>query len=257
MKLAITLGLFASVLSISAGATDDEWHFLVAPYVWFAGAEGELTPAPGVSQVDVDVSAIDALRDTEASFMLLLEAQKQQQGVLFDVFYSDVLQQSQTNADYGAPYKASLKNTIVTAAYTHELYNSSQAMINVVGGLRYWKVDTQLTLGLASPERESIHNSESWVDPMVGVDIKFRPGDSPVYLSGFLGIGGASGASDSFYDLSGHIGYALTDSIIASVGYRLFDVEYDHDLFVYDVKQKGWVVGLVWVLGTPRLSGQF
>ncbi|MEZ5069370.1 MAG: hypothetical protein R2847_13255 [Bacteroidia bacterium] len=256
MKHAIILGLVASAASMVAGAADDEWRFLVAPYVWFAGAEGKLTPAPGISPVDIDASAIDALRDTEASFMLLLQAQKEQHGVLVDVFYSDVLQQSETNSEYGAPYTASLENTMVTTGYTYEWYSSSQAIVNVVGGLRYWRVSTQLTLGQASQQQETLHNSESWVDPVVGLDAKFRPGASPVYLSGFFGVGGASGASDGFYDVSAHIGYALTDSIVASVGYRLFDVDYDHNSFVYDVRQEGWVIGLVWVLGTPRLSGQ-
>lgn len=253
MKRAITLGALAAVLSMSALA-DDEWHFLLAPYVWFAGAKGELTPAPGISAREVDVSAIEALQDTEASFMLLFQAQKQQHGVLFDVFYSDVLHESQSDVESGLRYDASLKNTMVTTGYTYEAYSASQAIINVVGGMRYWQVDTRLTLGLDSPQREISHNSESWVDPVVGVDAKFRLGDSPAYLSGFLGAGGASGGSDSFYDVSGHIGYPITDSIVASVGYRLFDVDYHRNSFVYDVRQEGWVLGLVWVVGAPRIG---
>ena len=43
--------------------------------------------------------------------MLLFEAKKQRQGVLFDVFYSDVLQYSDTDAEYGLPYKAALIGT--------------------------------------------------------------------------------------------------------------------------------------------------
>jgi hypothetical protein len=74
--LAITLGVCMSTLSMRSGAADD-WQFLFAPYIWFAGAEGRLTPAPGVSPRDIDESAIDALKDTEASFMLLWQAKKQ------------------------------------------------------------------------------------------------------------------------------------------------------------------------------------
>jgi hypothetical protein len=122
-----------------------------------------------------------------------------------------------------------------------------------VGGLRYWSVDTRLTLSSGSPAQVTIHNSESWTDPILGADTKFRLGESPVFLSGFFGVGGASGGADHFYDLSGHIGYQLSGSLVASVGYRLFDVDYQHQAFVYDVRQQGWVLGLVWVLGTPRL----
>mgnify|MGYP003855636643 CR=1 FL=1 len=66
--------------------------------------------------------------------MLLFEAKKQRQGVLFDVFYSDVLQDSDTDAEYGLPYKAALKNSMVTASYTYEVYSSKNAIINIVGG---------------------------------------------------------------------------------------------------------------------------
>ena len=250
--LAIIVAVFTSTLPMHSTAADD-WQFLLAPYIWFAGAEGQLTPAPGISARDVDVSAIDALRDTEASFMLLFEAKKQQHGVLFDVFYSDVLHDSDTDAEYGVPYNASLKNTMVTAGYTYELYSSPHATISAVGGLRYWNVETHLTLSSGSPEQVSIHNSEAWTDPIVGADTKFRLGDSPVFFSGLFGVGGASGGSDSFYDVSGHIGYRVSDSVVASVGYRLFEVDYKHKDFVYDIKQQGWVIGLVWVLGTPRL----
>jgi hypothetical protein len=253
MKRAITLGAVAAVLSTSVLA-DDEWHYLLAPYVWFAGAEGELTPAPGIAARDVDVSAIEALRDTEASFMLLFQAQKQQHGVLFDVFYSDVLHESQTDAESGVRYNAALKNTMVTTGYSYEVYGASRAIINVVGGMRYWQVDTRLTLGPDSPQRESSRDAQSWLDPLVGVDAKFRLGESPAYLSGFLGAGGASGGSDRFYDVSGHVGYPITDSIVASVGYRLFDVDYRRNAFVYDVRQEGWVLGLVWIVGAPRMG---
>lgn len=253
MKRAITAGLLAALLSMSAGA-DDDWYFLLAPYVWFAGAKGELTPAPGISARDVDVSAIEALQDTEASFTLMFQAQKQRHGVLFDVFYSDVLQESSTDAEFAVRYKAALKNTMVTTGYSYELHNSPQSIINIVGGLRYWQVDTRLTLDLDSPQPQNNHNSESWVDPVVGVDTKIRLADSPVYLSGFFGVGGATGGADSFYDVSGHIGIPLTDSLIASLGYRLFDVEYDRNAFVYDIRQEGWVLGLVWILGDPRLG---
>jgi len=245
---AIILGVFASVLSTSLRAADD-WHFLLAPYVWFAGVEGDITTLPGAPASHIDVSATDALKDTEASFMLMFEAKKGRHGMLFDVFYSDVLNESETNTEYELRLNASMQNTMVTAGYIYELHKSQHTEINAFAGLRYWEVDTQLHFryGSGTPQRMSFHNSESWLDPMAGAEAKIRLGDSPVYLSGFLGAGGASGGSDSFYDVSAHVGYKFTDSIVTSVGYRIFDVDYQDDGFVYDVKQAGWSLGLVWV----------
>lgn len=255
MNLKISLGVLVFVLSVSVHAADD-WHFLLSPYLWFAGAKGDLSTIPDAPATGIDVSPIDALNGTEASFMLMFEAKKGRHGVLLDVFYSDVEQEKNSTAEASLNWKAAVKDTFVTAGYTYEIYATSQTVINVIGGLRYWEVDTRLAFGngLGSFEGASIHNSDSWADPLAGVDAKVRLGDSPVYLACFLGGGGASGGSDNFYDLSANVGFQLTDTVITSIGYRLLDVEYEHDSFVYDVKQEGWVLGLVWVFGTNRLA---
>jgi hypothetical protein len=31
-----------------------------------------------------------------------------------------------------------------------------------------------------------------------------------------------------------------------TLGYRMFDVDYEDDGYVYDVRQQGWQVGLTW-----------
>jgi hypothetical protein len=35
-------------------------------------------------------------------------------------------------------------------------------------------------------------------------------------------------------------------SIGTALGYRMFDIDYEGDGYVYDVKQQGWQVGLTW-----------
>lgn len=234
----------------------DDWSFLVAPYIWFAGIKGDLSTVPGAAATRIDVSPSDALSGTEASFMLMFEAKKRRHGVLLDVFYSDVLQENQSVSSSNLNWKASVKDTLVTAGYTYEIYSTPHTVIDVIGGLRYWEVDTKLSLmtGLDPLEDLTIRNSASWVDPLAGVKAKVRLGDSRFYLACFLGGGGASGGSDSFYDLTANVGYPLTETIVTSIGYRLFDVDYENDAFVYDVKQEGWVLGIVWIFGTNKLA---
>ena len=52
--------------------------------------------------------------------------------------------------------------------------------------------------------------------------------------------------SKLFYDLNLNLGYQWTDAIGTAVGYRLFDVDYDHKGFLWDVQQAGWGLGLAW-----------
>ncbi len=52
--------------------------------------------------------------------------------------------------------------------------------------------------------------------------------------------------ADHFYELSLNVGYQWSDAIGTALGYRMFDVDYEDDGFVYDVRQQGWQLGLTW-----------
>ncbi|MEZ5571015.1 MAG: hypothetical protein R3E64_03240 [Halioglobus sp.] len=217
--------------------------------------KGDLSALSDAPATAIDVSPDDALKGTEASFMLMLEAKKHRQGMLLDIFYSDVLQESESNAATSTHWKASSQDTLVTAGYTYEIYRSTQSVVDIVAGARYWGVDTKLALATGDNPVEQVndHNSQSWIDPLAGIKAKVRLSDSRFYLAYFVGAGGVSGGSDSFYDLTANVGYQFTDTMVASVGYRILDVDYQNDSFVYDVKQEGWILGLVWLFGPNKL----
>ncbi len=100
----------------------DDWHFRLTPYLWFAGVKGHLSTIPGQPTAPIDVSASDALDDTEESFVLMFEAKKRRHGFFVDVFYSDVRQKEELVPAIGLKLKATSKNTMLSAAYQYELY---------------------------------------------------------------------------------------------------------------------------------------
>lgn len=256
MRSAIILAWL--LLSLSGGVrASDDWTILVSPYLWFAGAEGDLTPIADSPPTGIDVSAYDAIRGMEASSMVLLEASRRKHGALLDIFYSDVLQEHQPGSAGGLSWKASVQETLVTVAYTYEVYLGPNLVIDAIGGLRYWRIGSKVAFNSASGSSQAsdTHNARSWVDPVAGVKAKMRLGDSGVYLACFLG-GGTGGGADSFYDLTANVGYQVSSSLVASLGYRMFDVDYRDDGFVFDVKQQGRMVGMVWVPGANRLARQ-
>ena len=89
-------------------------------------------------------------------------------------------------------------------------------------------------------------NEESWVDPAIGIKGRTPIAGSNFYLEGFAGVGGFGVGSDLFYDLNLNIGYQWNRAIGTGIGYRLYDVDYNKDDFLYDVKQQGWLIGLTW-----------
>lgn len=249
---------FWSVLGLVAlGATatstpvlaQEPWQFRLSPYAWLAGLKGNIGTIPGQPAVAVDVSASDALKDTQGSAMIMLDARRQRHGFMADLLYTDV--QSDTAlvpAPIGLNMKSISKTTIATLAYEYELFRQDETVVDVLAGLRYWHLDTQLRFsgGLGLLAGRSITNTESWLDPGIGIKGRAPLGDSGVYFEGGAGVGGFGVGSKHFYEINANVGYQWTKSIGTVIGYRMFDVDYENDGYVYDVRQQGWQLGLTW-----------
>jgi len=226
-----------------------DWQFRLTPYAWFAGLEGHIATIPGSPAAPIDISPSEALSDAEASLMLLFEARKGRHGLFADLMYSD----SRSDEDLlpppiGLTLRSVTKTTILSLAYQYGIFAEDRRAVDLILGARYWHIDSELSFGgggglLAG---RTVTHDESWLDPALGIKGRAPLGDSRFYIEGGAGIGGFGIGSDLFYELNGGIGYQWTESIGTTVGYRMFDVDYEDGGFVYDVRQQGWQLGLTW-----------
>lgn len=252
MKIRILCILLAGLcLSSPTLAKEDGWDFRLAPYLWFAGLKGDIATLPPLPAIPVDISSSDALNNTEAALMFMFEAKNLRHGVFFDLVYSDLQSEEELIPDpINLLIKATSKNTLVTLAYQYELVQKERTILDVVAGARYWSIDTKLEfgdgLGIVIPPGTVLNHEESWVDPAIGIKGRTPIVGSNFYVTGFAGIGGFGVGSDLFYDLNLNFGYQWNRAIGTGVGYRLYDVDYNKDDFLYDVKQQGWLIGLTW-----------
>jgi hypothetical protein len=128
----------------------------------------------------------------------------------------------------------------------YRLVEKPSAFLDLIAGVRYWSVDSTLSLRAgALPERE-VSNKEDWVDPLVGLKGLSFLGASKFFISGGLAIGGFGAGSDFMWDAQGHLGYRWTKTFSTTIGYRYLEVDYENDGFLYDVAQQGPVLGLSW-----------
>ena len=246
------LAVALSALSVSAAAStvDNDWKFALSPYLWFAGLKGDIATISPLPPVSVNISPSDAFKDTQVGLMLALDMRKGRHGAFADLVYTDV--QSDTElvpAPINLTMKSTSKTTIFSLAYEYEIYRAGQAHAAVLAGGRYWSVDTKLEFGggLGVLAGTVIQHQESWVDPAIGVQGRAPlTNESKFYVQGGFSMGGFGMGSDSFYDVHAALGYQFNKAIGAGIGYRLFDVDYEKDAFLYDVKQQGWLLGLTW-----------
>jgi len=246
LRVLITVGLFSTLVPTAAGA-DEAWEFRITPYLWFAGIKGDVSTIPGAPVAPIEVSASDALTDTQAAYMGLFEVKKGRHGGFVDYVYTDV--ESETTLvpnPINLTLKSISKSTIASAGYDYEFFSQNRASAGAFLGARYWKVDTYLEFGggLGVLAGRNIRNAESWVDPMIGIRGTTPFGGSNFFVTGILGAGGFGVGSDHFYDASLHLGYQWSKLVGTTIGYRLFDVKYEDGSFLYDVRQDGWLLGV-------------
>ena len=227
---------------------ESKWEFRLSPYVWIAGFEGDVASIPGATVIPIDISVSDAIDDTEASFMGMFEGKKNGKGFLVDFLYSDLQSEETLLEGIGLVLNSTSKTTIFSGAYLHEIYNNDNSVVDAFVGARYWDIDTHLAFsgGLGILAGRTIEHTESWVDPLIGIKGRTSLGDTKFYAAGGATRGGFGVGSDLFYDLNANLGYQWSKSIGTTVGYRMYDLDYEKDGFVYDVRQQGWIVGLTW-----------
>lgn len=227
---------------------DENWHFRVTPYIWFAGLEGDVATIPGAVSVPIDISPSDAIKDTEAGLMILFEAKRDKHGVFADFLYTDVQSNEELIPAIGLTLGSVSKTTIFSLAYQYEIYRQDNGVIDLMVGTRFWDINTELDFGsgIGPLANREIEHKESWIDPFVGVKGHLPICNSKFYIEGGAGLGGFGVNSDLFYEVNGVIGYKWNSAISTAVGYRLFDVDYEEGGFTYDVRQAGWQIGLTW-----------
>jgi len=242
-KCVFLIGL--AMLGMPAAVMADDWQFRLTPYLWFAGLEGDVTPVASLPSVPVDVSPSQAVKDTDAGVMVMFDARRGHHGLYLDFIYTDVRSDEDIVPELDLSVRTVTKSTMFTAAYEYQVLAAERGGVDALLGARYWEVDSKLSL--SGPLGLSGQNKEDWIDPFVGAKGWTMFGASSFYFAGGAAIGGLGAGSDLFYEINANVGYRWTNSIGTSIGYRYFNVDYDHSSFKYDVEQQGWQVGLTWM----------
>jgi hypothetical protein len=258
MKAAIVCSLFWGSLFVSAASaadiaspmapetktttTESGWTFAVAPYFWAAGLSGD-TAQFGLPTVEIDASFSDILENLDFAAMAIGEARYDRYSIFGDIIYTKLSAGAHTprgiladDVDVSAETFAGL----LGAGYS--VLEGSSGTLDVVGGVRVWSVDTEISFNGGILDGRSASDGATWVDGLVGIrgNYYFTP---EIYLTGW-GLVGAGGA-DVDWDVAAALGYRFNDRFSMVAGYRALGVDYSDDGFLFDVVQQGPILGLV------------
>jgi len=222
-------------------SSSDEWQFQVSPYFWLASLHG--TGGVGNRTTQVDESFSDIFHSLDFALMGLFEARKGKLFVLTDLEYVAISDDKATPGPLFSAVNAKFKTFIFDPEVGYRIYDDPDkgASVDVLGGIRVWHVSTDLAFSAGILPAIEVQGSRNWVDAVGGLRGK-APLSQKIFLTGKFDLGG--GGSKFTYQLFGGAGYGINEKVALIFGYRVLDVNYNKNNFVYDMNQRGPIVGL-------------
>jgi len=222
-------------------SSSDEWQFQFSPYFWLAGLHG--TGGVGNRTTQVDESFRDVFDALNFAFMGTFEARKGKFISLTDLEYVSVSDEKATPGPLFSTVDAGFKTFIFDQEVGYRLLENPEkgASLDVVGGARVWRVKTDFEFGAGILPATRVEGSRSWVDAVGGLRGKMALSQK-MFLTGKFDLGG--GGSHFTWQVFAGAGYNINPKIALIFGYRVLDVDYDKNNFVFDMNQRGPIVGL-------------
>jgi hypothetical protein len=230
MTLAIAVPSLAQAQGGPTAAMDGQWHFGVAPYMWFTGIKGEAS-VKGLPSVPVDASFSEIWDNFDFGLAGRFEGRKDRFGFGLDFTYNNL----GVPVAQGAPVVGRLNleadvRQLFTEGYGFYRVASggrtdNPAHLDVIVGARYTGTKTRLTAkGPEGTECDGNSRKLQWVDALAGV--KFRaPLGSRVAL---LGRGDVAGfGSKLTWNLEGDVAVRVSERWALGAGWRHMDIDYD------------------------------
>jgi hypothetical protein len=219
----------------------DEWQFQFSPYFWLAGLHGTTGTPNRTAQVDESFS--DIFHSLKFAFMGVFEARKGKLVSLTDMEYVNVSDDRATPGPLFSGVTAKVKMFIFDPEVGYRVFDDPDKgqFVDVLGGVRVWHISTDLTFSPGILPGTNVQASRTWVDAVVGLRGKAAL-SKKFFVTGKFDLGG--GGSKFAYQIFGGGGYNVNEKIALIFGYRVLDVNYDKNNFVYDMNQRGPILGM-------------
>jgi hypothetical protein len=242
-------------LAQAGSAAADRWQFSVTPYLWLPNVDGTLKysipPGSGGSP-SVDVGPNSYLENLDFALMLAGEARRGDWAIISDVIYLDFAGESSAVKSVGGVQvpvnqntSTGLKGLVWELAASYTVARSPTATFEVLGGFRYFSVETSVQWQLAGPiglfPQAGSHSQkdELW-DAIVGIRGRAKLGGGNWFVPYYLDAGGGSSVL-TWQGLTG-IGYSFRwgDALLA---YRHVFYDQKDDKLLQDISFSGPALG--------------
>jgi hypothetical protein len=213
-----------------ATVSDDKWHFMIAPYMWFTGVNGDLS-VKGLPDVPIDESFSDIIKNFHFGFMGHFEGRKDRWGFISDTLYVNLHAPVVSGAIQGRlDLEATVKLLNIEALGFYRVASGGRhddpTVLDVLIGMRFYGNSAQLnaTFPVSGGEIAGDKRTFNWVDAVTG--LRFRtPLGSRFDLLGRADV--AFFGSKVTWNLTGDLAFKLSPRWALGLGWRYLNVDYD------------------------------
>jgi predicted transcriptional regulator len=132
--------------------------FIVRPYLWAAGLEGDV----GVGDIgtEVDLSFSDILDTLQIGGMLEVEGRSGRWGVIVDGIFLKLSEEAPAPGPFFSFIEPTIKMAIIDAALAYRVIDGKRGWLDLLAGGRYFNMDVELDL---SPDYDAVDDISSEV----------------------------------------------------------------------------------------------
>jgi hypothetical protein len=248
-RFAVCLAAFLALVASGAGmarAADGEsgndWSVAVTPYLWAASLDANTRVSGLPEDVETNREGFFRLENLDFAASAVIEAHKGPWGVLLDLTYVGFSDDSARSGPLHLATELETDGLIAQATITHTVVTHDHWSLDLLGGLRYARVTTDLTVAAGRNVGQSFSGQADLFDPIVGVKGRLSLGGD-WFIAYYGDIGGFAVSSDLTWQAYAALGYGFHWGSL-QIGYRHLDYDFKDSSVVFDGSASGPILGI-------------
>jgi hypothetical protein len=249
----------------AAPATVDgaDWAFQATGYLWATGLNGNISPFWRAPTLHVEKSFSDVMEDLNLGGFLNVWGRYNRFVLSGDIMYVDTTDSKAAGPlpalqipglptlPAGAAIDADVdtQEFMATLQAGYRIVDADGFSLDALAGARFWHISNEVAVTASHPLIGSVSathkESFGWIDPVIGARAFFSLTDK-LSVQGQVDIGGFGAGSDLTWSALATVNYIFTDTLSVSAGYKVLDVDYSDDGYVFDSRLSGPVMGLTY-----------
>ena len=219
-------------------------RFHVSLGAWAWGVDGTLGDEGREFDVESDFS--DSVEETELALDARVRAEWDRWSATLTVNGGTIEESASFEDEFGLASEGEFSIWIVQAQLGFGLFGgrlgcspcAPVGCLEIYAGARAYWVDQELDIDPGSTVGLTIDSSDEWIDPIVGLRGELHVGTHWSFIAE-ADIGGFEVGSDLSWHARGEIAYHFSRHFTISAGWKILDVDYENDDFVFDMEMSG------------------